>query len=506
MIRRLAAPLLSLYLLAAPAALADDNPPANVAQPTSALKSNNGDTKTAPPSVTGGGKKTNGITTTDPHKEPYPAASPHAVVAVTEKVFPAVVRLDVVAEVYREGKRDRSPGIGSGVIIDADGRVLTNYHVAGRASEINVTLFNKERIPAKLIGDDHWTDLAIVQLDMDEVKKRGITFKYAELGRSNNLLPGQDVMAIGTPYGFSRTLTLGVVSNPDQTFYPQNLEINGYETGDFSNWIQMDTPINPGNSGGPLVDLTGRIVGINTRGGGQNLNFAIPVDTAREVIDHLLKTATADREGKVVRSDLGLEFKPLQDLEAFYGIDINKGVLVNSVERKGPAQKAGVRTSDILLEIDGKPVNARFPEELAAVRKLIADCPVGAKLALKVKRGNQTLDLVAETEKLESALGEEKEFKTWGISVRDVTHRFANEKQLDDDKGVWITSMSQGYPAAKAELQYGDIIRSVNMKPVTDLDEFIKLYDASVKNKDEKVLINYERNRGQKTALLKVYY
>jgi serine protease Do len=501
---RLAAPLLSLSLLTAPL-LADDNPAA-VAPPTSAVKPN-GDAKSAPPSVTGGAKTTkNGVTSTDPRKEPYPAASPHAVVAVTEKVFPAVVRLDVVAEVYREGKRDRSPGIGSGVIIDAEGRVLTNYHVAGRASEINVTLFNKERIPAKLIGDDHWTDLAIVQLDMDEVKKRGITFKYAELGRSNTLLPGQDVMAIGTPYGFSRTLTLGVVSNPDQTFYPQQLEINGYETGDFSNWIQMDTPINPGNSGGPLVDLTGRIVGINTRGGGQNLNFAIPVDTAREVIDHLLKTATADREGKVVRSDLGLEFKPLQDLEAFYGVDINKGVLVNSVERKSPAQKAGVRTSDILLEIDGKAVNARFPEELAAVRKLIADYPVGAKLALKLKRGNQTLDLTAETQKLQSALGEEKEFKTWGISVRDVTRRFANEKQLDDDNGVWITSMSPGYPAAKAELQHGDVIRSVNMKPVTDLDEFIKLYDASVKNKDEKVLIYYERNRGQKTALLKVNY
>src|SRR5688500_18981542 len=131
------------------------------------------------------------------------------------------------------------------------------------------------------------------------------------------------------------------------------MSIDEYETGEFSNWIQMDTPINPGNSGGPLVDLTGRIVGINTRGGGQNLNFAIPADTAREVIEHLLKTATADREGKVVRSDLGLEFKPLQDLEAFYGIDINKGVLVNSVQRSSPAQKAGVRTSDILLEIDG---------------------------------------------------------------------------------------------------------------------------------------------------------
>jgi serine protease Do len=496
---RFAAPLLAMAVVAA-VCFADDK----VAAPVGSTKTD-GDPK-ARPSVTGSPKSaTNGATTAS-DKEPYPSATPDAVVRVTEAVFPAVVRLDVVAEVYREGKRDRSPGIGSGVIIDKEGRVLTNYHVAGRASEINVTLFNKERIPAKLVGDDHWTDLAIVQLDMEEVKRRGVTFKYAELGRSNHLLPGQDVMAIGTPYGFSRTLTLGVVSNPDQTFYPQQLDINGYETGDFSNWIQMDTPINPGNSGGPLVDLTGLIVGINTRGGGQNLNFAIPIDTAREVIAHILKTATPEREGKVIRSDLGLEFKPLQDLESFYGIDINKGVLVNSVQRNSPAQKAGVKTSDILLEIDGKAVNARFPEELAAVRKYIADRPVGSKLALKVKRGKETFELTAETQKLESALGEEKEFKTWGFSVRDVTRRFANEKQLDDDKGVWITSMSPGFPAAKAELQRGDVIRSINTKPVTDLDEFLKMYDESVKRKDPKVYIEFKRDRGQKSALLEANY
>src|SRR6266540_721958 len=103
------------------------------------------------------------------------------------------------------------------------------------------------------------------------------------------------------------------------------MDINGYETGDFANWIQMDTPINPGNSGGPLVDMTGRVIGINTRGGGQNLNFAVPIDTAKEVVAKILATASADRKGRVERSDLGIEFKPLQDLETFYDIDINKG-------------------------------------------------------------------------------------------------------------------------------------------------------------------------------------
>src|SRR3954468_4153966 len=340
---------------------------------------------------------------------PFPAATPQAVVDVTGRVFPAVVRLDVAQEIYSEGKRTLRRGIGSGVIIDSEGRILTNFHVAGRAAEIYVTLFNKERVPGKLVGDDHWTDLAIVQMDMETVKKRKIEFKHAELGTSGPLIPGQDVMAVGTPFGLARTMTLGVVSNNERTFYPDRMTIDEYETGDFSNWIQMDTPINPGNSGGPLVDMTGKVVGINTRGGGQNLNFAVPIDTAKEVIAKILASASADKKGRVDRSDLGIDLKPLQDLETFYAIDINKGVLVNSVDRGSPAAKAGVKTQDILLELNGKPVNVRFPEEVAAARKMIAELPVGTAVTLKLKRAGETLTVNATTEKLEGAVGEEKE-------------------------------------------------------------------------------------------------
>src|SRR6188472_4438327 len=136
-----------------------------------------------------------------PPEAPFPSATPQAVVEVTGKVFPSVVRIDVAQEVYSEGKRTLQRGIGSGVIIDAEGRILTNYHVAGRAAEIHVTLYNKERVPAKLIGDDHWTDLAVVQMDAETIKSRKIDFKFAELGESNTLITGQDVMAIGTPFG-----------------------------------------------------------------------------------------------------------------------------------------------------------------------------------------------------------------------------------------------------------------------------------------------------------------
>ena len=437
-------------------------------------------------------------------KPPFPPATPQAVVDVSQQIFPAVARLDVAQEDYVAGKRTLRRGIGSGVIFDARGYILTNFHVAGNAQEIQVTLYNKERVPARLIGDDHWTDLAVVQLDMDVVRQRGITFNSAVLGTSRGLLPGQDVMAVGTPFGLARTLTLGVISNNERTFYPDRMRINEYETGDFANWIQMDTPINPGNSGGPLVDMTGKVVGINTRGGGQNLNFAVPVDTAREVIARILASATPTRKGKVERSDLGIDMKPLQDLERFYEVDINKGVLVDSVEKGSPAAKTGVRTQDILLAINDKPINVRFPEDLAPARKAIADLPIGTQVKMTLKRGKDIVQIMTHTVRLESEVGEEKELKAWGMSVRDVTRTYAADRQLDDDTGVYVTSLSPGYPAAKADLQEGDVIYAVNGQPIQDLDTFGETYDKLVAAKTTPILLEIQRGRGRQSAVMKI--
>ncbi len=438
--------------------------------------------------------------------DPFPPATPTAVVAVTKKIFPAVVRIDVAQETYAQGKRTLERGIGSGVIIDAQGHILTNYHVAGRSVEIYVTLENKERVPGKLIGDDHWTDLAIVQMDMETIKQKKIPFNYAELGESNTILTGQDVIAVGTPFGLARTMTLGVVSNNERTFYPDRMTIDEYETGDFSNWIQMDTPINPGNSGGPLVDLTGKVVGINTRGGGQNLNFAIPIDTAKQVISEILQNAAPDKIVHVDRSDLGIDLKPLQDLETYYEIDINKGALVNSVEPNSPAANAGVRTQDILLKINDLNTNVRFPEEVAPTRKLIADLPIGSDVKMTIKRGHDILELWAKTQKLESAVGEEKELKDWGTSVRDVTRKYANENRLDTDEGVVVTTLNPGYPGEKADLSPGDVILSVDGKSAVDLDAFMTLYKQSVDQRKSRVILGIERGRGRRTMVLKITY
>ena len=442
----------------------------------------------------------------------FPDASPENVVSVTKAIFPAVVRLDVAQEIYENGKRTLRRGIGSGVIIDAEGQILTNYHVAGRSAEIFITLYNKERVRARLIGDDHWTDLAIVQLDMAEVARKKITFSHADLGDSSTLVEGQPVMAIGTPFGLTRTTTLGIVSNTNRTFYPQRQQIDEYETGEFSNWIQMDTPIASGNSGGPLVDLSGKVVGINTRGfPGQALNFAIPINTARDVINSILATAKtkADGEielGQVSRADLGLDLKPMQDLETFFELDINQGVLISSVERRSPAAVAGVKPQDILLAINGEPVNVRFPEEIAPLRQRIAQLPLDKTATLLVRRGKENVSLTAKPDRLQSAVGDERELKQWGLSVRDVTRAYSNDNQLDDDMGVVITTLSAGLPAAKAELRSGDIIRAVDSVEVADLKAFLAAYDASIAAKQDRVLIEIQRGRGKQTLVLRVTY
>jgi serine protease Do len=229
-------------------------------------------------------------------------------------------------------------------------------------------------------------------------------------------------------------------------------------------------------------------------------------DIAREVVDKILVTATKDRKGYVERSDLGLDLKPLQGFEQFYNIDINRGVLIESVDRGSPASNAGVHPQDILLELNRTATNARFPEEIAPVRKRIADLPIGSDVVLTIKRSDQTLNMPMKTAKLESSVGEEREFKTWGITVRDISRAYANERQLDDDKGVVVTGISPGYPAGKAELQNDDVIVRVNEKDVEDLDAFTKIYDESVKKKDATVLVDLKRRRSSQQTVLKVTY
>ncbi len=398
-----------------------------------------------------------------------PGPSP-AVAFAIDRVSPAVVRIDVVVDTFVNGQAITQRAIGTGVIIDPKGHILTNFHVAGRARQLDVTLANLEHVRATLVGSDHWTDLALIKLNMDEVQRRKLDFAWAPLGESNNVKLGQPVLALGTPFGLTRTITGGIISNTDRFF--DDSDIDEYETGWFNNWLQTDAAINPGNSGGPLINLRGEVVGINTRGTsrGNNLGFAIPIDVAKRVIPEILD------HGKVLRSYVGVQLQPLQDFESYYDLAANNGVLIRSVEPQSPAALAGVRPEDVLIAVNNQPVTARFPEQLAAVRKLIADQPIGSNIQMTLRRGGhgdeRTMNVNMTTRRLESKVSEEQAVEAWGISIRDVTRAYLiNQKLPANIEGVLVTGIHDGSVAQHAGLREADIILRINQKAVTSADE-----------------------------------
>ena len=414
------------------------------------------------------------------------------------QLLDAVVRIDVRELAFEAGARRYAASLGSGVILSPDGLVLTNAHVASpRAVELNITLANLERVSAKLVGWDHWTDLAVLRIDLAEVKRRGLAFAHAELGDSEELYPGQEVFAVGTPHGLTRTVTRGIISNHNR-YVEDTRGVNGYETGAFNTWLQTDAAINPGNSGGPLVTSDGKVIGISSRGylGANNLGFAIPSATARRVMDGLV------RDGSITRSYIGLAPAALQDLENFYSLALNTGMLINSVDPGSPAAAAGLRGGDIVLAIDGVKVDGRFPEMLPPIQNLIASRPVGATLRFSVKRGTEAREVSVVTEKLESRVGEEWAFEKWGLGVRKVSKAYAREHQLDDATGMVVIGVQPGFAGDVAGVSRGDIITKINHAPVTSLD-VAKTAHAAYEAKPAPTLLEVQRSRRVSLFILK---
>ncbi len=406
------------------------------------------------------------------------------------RLLDAVVRIDVREMAFEDGSRRYAASIGSGVILSDDGLVLTNAHVVSpRAVEINVTLANLERVGATLLGWDHWTDLAVLRIDLGEVKRRGLKFTRADFGDSDKLFPGESVFAVGTPHGLTRTVTRGIISN-NRRYFEDSTGVRGYETGAFNTWLQTDAAINPGNSGGPLVTEDGKVVGINSRAyvGADNLGFAIPGNIAQRVVAALTK------DGAITRSYLGIVPGPLQDLETFYSLKQNTGMLINNVDTGSPAAKAGLRVGDIVLTLDGLPVDGRFPEQLPPIQNRVASLPVGSLVKLSVKRGLEVKDYAIATEKLESRQGEEWAFDKWGLSVRKVSRTYAREHQLPDATGMLVIGLQQGYPAAIAGISRGDILTKINQQPIDTLD-VAKLAHVAFSDKPEPVLVETRRGR-----------
>ena len=410
----------------------------------------------------------------------------------------AVVRIDVREISFERGAKRIVRGVGSGVIMSASGHVLTNAHVVSpKAEEVSVTLASLERVSAELIGWDHWTDLALLQLDLSEVDDRGLSFSRARFGDSCDLIAGQTVFAVGTPNGLTRTVTRGIISNTKRYFEGSD-RIGGYETGYFNTWLQTDAAINPGNSGGPLVTEDGRVVGINTRGylGANNLGFAVPSAIAERVMEQLTE------HGEVVRSYIGVTPGPLQDLETFYNLESNRGMLVHNVDPGSPADNAGLRPGDIVLTIEGGRVDGRFPEQLPPIRHFLASFPVGVTVVLKIKRDERVQPIEVVTERLESRVGEQWVFQDWGLSVERVSRAVARERKLVSTDGVFVLGTQAAFPASEAGVRRGDIITKINREPIPSLQRLKDIYE-NYRTAPYKVFLEVQRSHQVSYFVLK---
>jgi serine protease Do len=347
--------------------------------------------------------------------------------------------------------------LGSGILISKDGEILTNYHVVRNADAIKVKLADQTEFEARLIGKDDRTDLAMIK-----IRRSGGNLPFARLGSSSQLDVGDWVMAIGNPFGLEHTVTAGIVSAKGRVI----------GAGPYDNFIQTDASINPGNSGGPLINAAGEVVGVNSAifsqtGGNVGIGFAIPVDLAKKVADQLRKN------GKVVRGWLGIRAQDVTpQLASSLGI-IRGGemAVVTEVTEGSPAAEAGIKTSDIVVEFNGKPVpkSHDFPT-------VIADTPPGQKVTLKILREKKEQTVAVKIGELpdESDASQQIEAKDAeiGVRVQRITPEGARRLGLSSTKGVIVVEVQPGSPADQVGLEPADVIREVNQRPVNNVKDF----------------------------------
>jgi serine protease Do len=359
--------------------------------------------------------------------------------------------------------------LGSGFIVDKDGFILTNNHVVEDADEIIVKLLNDEKeYPAKVMGRDPKTDLALIKIDGAK------NLQAAALGDSESLHVGDWVIAIGNPFGWSHTVTVGVVSALGRSI----------GQGPYDQYIQTDASINPGNSGGPLFDYTGKVIGVNTAiatrtGGFQGIGFAIPINIVKKLIPQL-------KEGEVVRGWIGVTIQKIDgDLASKFGLTEAKGALINSVLKGSPADKAGLEQGDIIVEFDGKKI-----AEFSDLSRIVADTAVGASLKVKVIRSGKEKMLtltVGKYPKDEDVATMQKTSFDIGLDLQDLTPQIAVRLRLPEDThGVLIAGVQAGSRAEEAGLQRGDIITSVERQPVDSVTAF---YDSMKKLESGKPIL-----------------
>ena len=383
--------------------------------------------------------------------------------------------------------KQKRQGLGSAFIVDVDYNkkvvyLLTNNHVVENAKDIQVQFKNKMILKAKVVGGDKLSDVAVLEVPFKKGIEDFASKNVLKLGDSDQLKVGSTVIAIGAPLGLSDTVTIGIVSAKNRQIEDRPGE----------GFIQTDAAINPGNSGGPLINVRGEVVGINTAiiAGAQGLGFAVPINQAKWVMEQILKY------GKVKRSKIGVIIQPLTaDLAEHFGV--NEGALVSSVQPGGPADRAGIKAGDIIVEVNGKKIS-----DISDLQNQVMKNPPGSKLKIKVIRDGKELtfdvitvplesDETASTEESGQATNIEN---TIGLIVKDITPDLIKRYGLPKvDYGVLVYAVKEGSVAEEAGLQAGDIILSVNKKPVKSSAEFWQIINKAKSEKQDSVLLYIQR-------------
>jgi serine protease Do len=340
----------------------------------------------------------------------------------------------------------KEQSLGTGFIISAEGYVLTNNHVVNGADEVIVKLSDGRELKGEIKGSDEKMDLALIKISDKK------NFPFAELGDSDALEVGEWVMAIGNPFGLAHTVTAGIVSAKGRVI----------GSGPYDDFIQTDASINPGNSGGPLFSTGGKVIGINTAiiaGGGGGIGFAIPINIAKAVVVQLRQN------GKVIRGYLGVRFQPLTaDLAKSFKLDSEKGALITSVEKDTPAERAGLKAGDIILEIDGKQIN-----DGTELPRYVAVAPIDKKIKVVIFRNGkkQVVSVTVGKQKDGEQAAEDKqsagpESDKLGITVQELTKDLAARLGVKEKSGLIISEVKPGSPAEDAEVTAGAIIIEIN--------------------------------------------
>ncbi len=370
-------------------------------------------------------------------------------------------------------------GIGSGILISPDGYIVTNNHVVDGAVDINVTLNDRRILPAKLVGSDPLTDLAVI-------KVAGTNLPNAPWGDSTALRPGQTVLAFGNPFGFRFTVTRGIVSGLNR---PNPFSRDRRQPGSF---IQTDAAINHGNSGGPLVNARGEVIGINTflissSDSFSGMGFAIPTQIVRPTVESLI------RDGKVKHGYMGIGISDVTPENAkFFHVDNNEGALVSQVEAGSPAAKAGLKVGDVITELDGQKVSDASQLQIEVGQKR-----PGSVIKLQVLRDGKSISVPVTLEEMGSRDREDSETASsdhskprWGLGLADMTPELRQQVQAPSDiHGAIVERVQPGSAADNAGLQRGDVIVEVNRKPVENAADVQKALSAVPKGQDALVLV-----------------